>query len=263
MPRGLGEKNMATNLQNAISLYERGIRDGEVQEVLDNYMGPTYAQHSTGVRDGKEGFAEFFGDFLKRNPKRDIRVVRSFADGDYVFLHVYQSLNDGAARWVTTDVFRSDREGRIVEHWDVIEEYREPALGMPDQVLGAFEVHDRDQTERNKAVVRRFLVEAMQNHEAGALGRHVAEGVVQHDPAIGQGRDAWADYLRRHDVAYDFVFKVLGSGDHVAAYSQVLADGTAYALFDLFRLEDGAIVEHWDNKEVVPSRMELANSGKF
>lgn len=69
---------MATNLQNAINLYERGIRDGEVQEVLDNYMGSTYTQHSTGVRDGKEGFAEFFADFFRRNPKRDIRVVRSF-----------------------------------------------------------------------------------------------------------------------------------------------------------------------------------------
>ena len=66
---------MATNLENATSLYERRIRDGEVREVLDNYMGPTYTQHSTGVRDGKEGFAEFFADFLVRNPKRDIRVV--------------------------------------------------------------------------------------------------------------------------------------------------------------------------------------------
>ena len=180
-----------------------------------------------------------------------------------MFLHVYQSLNDGAAQWVTTDIFRSDADGRIVEHWDVIEEYHEPAPGSPDQVLGAFEPRDLDQTERNKAIVRRFLVDAMQNHDAGALDRRVAEGVVRHDPVIGQGRDAWARYLHEHDVIYAFVFKVVGSGDHVAAYSQVLIDGTAYALFDLFRLEDGRIVEHWDNKEVVPPRAELANSGKF
>lgn len=176
---------------------------------------------------------------------------------------MYQNLNDGAAQWVTTDAFRSDGDGRIVEHWDVIEEYHEPLPDAPDQVLGQFEVRDPHKTQQNKAIVRRFLVDSMQNHEHGAVGRYVADDLVQHDPVIGQGRAAWADYLRDHDVTYDFVFKVLGSGDHVAAYSQVLIDGTAYALFDLFRLEDGFIVEHWDNKEVVPPRAELANSGKF
>ena len=53
---------MLKKVENAENLYLRGIRDGEVQEVLDNYMGDTYTQHSTGVKDGKEGFREFFED---------------------------------------------------------------------------------------------------------------------------------------------------------------------------------------------------------
>ena len=64
-------------------------------------------------------------------------------------------------------------------------------------------------------------------------------------------------------MTYDFVFKVVGSGDYVATYSQVLLDGMPYAYFDLFRLQDGRVVEHWTNKEVVPPREELTNSGKF
>ena len=107
---------MSKKLQNATNLYLCGIRDGAVDEVLNNYMGKTYRQHSTGVYDGKEGFKAFFTDFFKRNPKRDIQVVRAFEDGEYVFMHVYQNLNHGEAKWITTDIFHADEEGRIIEH---------------------------------------------------------------------------------------------------------------------------------------------------
>ena len=254
---------MSSALQNARSLYERGIRDGSLDEVLSTYMGDTYTQHSTGVPDGKSGFRHFFHDFFRRNPRRDIRVVRAFQDGPYVFMHVFQSLNDGAARWVTTDIFRAAKDGRIVEHWDVIEEYRSPAPGTPDQVLGTFAPDAAADAEKNKATVRTLLVQVMQNHDLEVLGAYVADDVLQHDPALGQGVDAWREWLRAHDVTYDFVFKVVGSGDYVATYSQVLLDGMPYAYFDLFRLQDGRVVEHWTNKEVVPPREELTNSGKF
>ena len=65
-----------------------------------------------------------------------------------------------------------------------------------------------------------------------------------------------------HDVTNDFVFRTIGQGNFVVSYSNVLIDGTAYAQFDLFRLEDGKITEHWSNKEPVPARQELINSGK-
>ena len=147
---------MLKKVENAKNLYLRGIRDGEVQEVLDNYMGDTYTQHSTGVKDGKEGFREFFEDFFKRNPKRDIRIVRCLSDGLYVFLHVYQNLNEGVAQWVTTDLFRSDENGRIVEHWDVIEAYQKNESG-PDPIFGEFDVQDIEKTEDNKNVFGKDL----------------------------------------------------------------------------------------------------------
>lgn len=50
---------MSRQMENAQKLYLRGIRDGAVDEVLSTYMGKTYTQHSTGVKDGKVGFAEF------------------------------------------------------------------------------------------------------------------------------------------------------------------------------------------------------------
>ena len=81
-------------------------------------MGESYTQHSTGVGEGKEGFKAFFIDFFKRNPKRDIQIIRAIEDGDFVFLHVLQNLNDGSVKWITMGIFRADNNGRIVEHWD-------------------------------------------------------------------------------------------------------------------------------------------------
>lgn len=263
-PDGRKERtDMSMQMENAQKLYLRGIRDGAVDEVLSTYMGETYTQHSTGVKDGKAGFAEFFQDFFRRNPKREIEIVRTFEDGPYVFMQVYQNLNDGAAQWVTADIFRSDEEGRIVEHWDVIEAYEAPLAGAPDQVKGSF-VLDRSQSgEASKALVRRFLVEAFQNRNAEAFDEHVADGVVQHDAKIGQGRAAWREYAETHGVEYEFVFKVVGESNWVAAYSKADIDGVECALFDIFRIEDGKIAEHWDVAEPMPAREDLANSGKF
>ena len=253
---------MLKNLENAKNLYLRGIRDGEVQEVLDNYMGDTYTQHSTGVKDGKEGFREFFEDFFKRNPKRDIRIVRCLSDGPYVFLHVHQNLNDGAAQWVTTDLFRSDENGRIVEHWDVIDAYQKNENG-PDPIFGEFEIQDIEKTEANKNTVRLFLTEVLQNHSMNRFDHYVSDSLIQHDRQLGKTADDWKSFITDHAVAYDFVFKTAGQGDHVVTYSHVLTDGTAYAQFDIFRLQDGKIAEHWSNREPVPARQELVNSGKF
>ena len=60
------------------------------------------------MADGTEGFIDFFTPFLERNPVRDIQVMRAIEDGHYVFCHVYQSLNNGEAKWVTADLFDTD-----------------------------------------------------------------------------------------------------------------------------------------------------------
>ncbi len=85
---------MSKRLENAMNLYLEGIRDGKVRASVTKYTGARYTQHSTGVKDGVEGFVEFFEPFISRNRKRDIQIVRAIEDGQYVFLHVYQSLND-------------------------------------------------------------------------------------------------------------------------------------------------------------------------
>ena len=87
---------MSQKLENAKALYLEGIRDGKYEEAIHKYSGERYTQHSTGVKDGQEGFIEFFGDFIKRSPVRDIEIVRAWEDGQYVFMQVHQNINNGA-----------------------------------------------------------------------------------------------------------------------------------------------------------------------
>ena len=113
---------MGKRLENAKSLYLEAIRDGRAAEAIRRYSGARYTQHSTPVKDGQEGFIEFFEDFYERNPIRDIEVVRGFEDGPFVFLHVVQNLNNGEYRYVTADIFETDDDAKMIEHWDVMEE---------------------------------------------------------------------------------------------------------------------------------------------
>ena len=253
---------MSEKLNNAKNLYIRGIQDGELEEVLSCYMGESYTQHSTGVGEGKEGFKAFFIDFFKRNPKRDIQIIRAIEDGEFVFLHVLQNLNGGSLKWITMDIFRADNNGRIIEHWDVIDAYPKKIV-KEDPILGEFSIKDLGKTDCNKKRVRLFLTEVLQNKESDKYYDYVSEDIIEHSQWL---QDKNTDFITAADkfgIYYDFVFKVIGEGNYVVAYSQVIVEGRAYAIFDLFRLEEGKIVEHWDNREIVPSREELTNSGKF
>ncbi|MGB0891959.1 MAG: nuclear transport factor 2 family protein, partial [Flavobacteriaceae bacterium] len=141
---------MSQKLENAKNLYLEGIKDGNM-DVVDQYSGNRYTQHSTGVADGAQGFKDFFKGFLERTKDRDIRVIRTIEDGSFVFVHVYQDIDNGSAKWITTDMFDTDENDKLVEHWDVIAAYQEPEknVGGTDQVLGDFEIKDLDKTEEN------------------------------------------------------------------------------------------------------------------
>jgi len=256
---------MSEKSENAKNLYIEGIKEGKI-EVVKEYSGDRYTQHSTGVKDGAEGFIEFFKGFIERTTDRDIRVIRILEDGRYVFAQVYQDIDNGSAKWVTTDLFDTDENDKIVEHWDVIAAYKEPGdtVSGNDMILGDFEIKDPDKTEENKALIRSFLVDVFQNGNYDKLDNYISsEKHIQHNANMPNGIEAVKQFLTSADVVYDFVFNVMGQGNHVVSYSKVTIDGQELAVFDIFRIENGKIVEHWDNSEPIQSRTEWENTGKF
>ncbi|MEM9899410.1 MAG: nuclear transport factor 2 family protein [Pseudomonadota bacterium] len=255
---------MGRGLENVRRIYLEGIAGGNAREAVHKYTGHRYTQHSTGVGDGAEGFLAFFEPFVERNPKRDIEIVRIFEDGRWVFCNAYQSLNDGAAQWVTMDMFYTDAEGLILEHWDTIAPFVAETASGEDMVRGTDTVDPNADTEASKALVLEYTKQVLQERDHSKLGDFVAENVVQRAPSIGAGRAGLLEYLGSEAFgAYEMLFQLIGQGDLVVTYGKRFAKGKQIAVFDLYRVAGNQIVEHWANEEEIGPRGSWGNSGKF
>lgn len=259
---------MDPKIKNASALYLEGIRDGDV-EAVHRYTGAYYRQHSTGVKDGKEGFIEFFEDFIQRCPVRDIKIIRAWSDGDYAFLMAFQDINNGEAQWVTTDFFRYDENDKILEHWDVISAFAGPNPSGHTQIDGPTEVTDLDKTEANRQLVLDLINDAlMPGGDASRLDRYIStETYIQHNKEVGDGLAHFQKLasMPNRPLNYKKVHLCVAQGNFVATLSEAnWNDGQLnqdYAQVDIFRIENGKIVEHWDNVEPVPEVS--VNMGKF
>jgi predicted SnoaL-like aldol condensation-catalyzing enzyme len=255
---------MGQGLENVSRLYLEGIAGGDARAAVNKYTGHRYTQHSTGVPDGVEGFLKFFEPFLERNPKREIRIVRSFEDGPWVFCSAYQSLNDGAAQWVTMDMFYTDPEGLILEHWDTIAPYVAETKSGEDMVGGPSEVNTSVDTAASKSLVLEYTKQVLQQGEHHKIDRFVSDGLVQHASTIPAGLSGLAQWIDSDEAGrYEMLFNLIGHGDFVATYGKRHAKDKDIAVFDVYRIADGMIVEQWQNSEEIGPRETWGNSGKF
>ncbi len=255
---------MGQGLENVRSIYMEGIAGGNARDAVTKYTGHRYTQHSTGVGDGTDGFLAFFEPFVERNPKREIEIVRIFEDGPWVFCSAYQSLNDGAAQWVTMDMFYTDENGLILEHWDTIAPFVESTTSGENMVGGASRVDTSADTEANKDTVLEYTKQVRQERKLDRIAYFVKADLTQHAAPISAGRSGLQDWLSTEDAGtYDMLFHLMGQGDFVVTYGKRHARGKDIAVFDLYRLEDGMIAEHWMNEEEISPREAWGNSGKF
>ena len=114
------QNNLEANKQNAIAFYRMAYL-GEPARAVEMYVGTEYIQHNPLVGDGKQPFIEYFTEMAEQFPGKEIEFVRAVAEGDLVALHTHQTW-PGNDEYVTMDFFRFDADGKIVEHWDAIQE---------------------------------------------------------------------------------------------------------------------------------------------
>ncbi|SMO81798.1 nuclear transport factor 2 family protein [Paracoccus laeviglucosivorans] len=108
------------NKANAIAFYKLMFDACRPREAIEHYVGDTYIQHNPHVADGKEAFIAYFERMAIEHPGKSVTIKRAIAEGNLVALHCHQIWPDGDD-YAGIDIFRFDKHGKIVEHWDVLQ----------------------------------------------------------------------------------------------------------------------------------------------
>ena len=223
-----------------------------------------YIQHNPQTHEGSEGLAALFRRLSKTGPK--VNIVRAFEDGDFVFGHTEY---DFASRKIGFEVFRFE-DGRAVEHWDNIQERQGPNGSGRTMVDGPTEAVDPELTDSNRALVRSFVATVLIDGKLDRLTDFVDDYTyTEHNPRLGDGVAVLRAALEAVDtngrhIDYRRIHRVLAEGSFVLCVSEGHYGGAHTAFYDLFRLANGRVVEHWDTREKIAPRSEWKNdNGKF
>jgi len=255
------EKELS-NKEKSVALL-KSIETGEKEPIA--YINPNkYIQHNLGIADGLAGF----GAALSQLPEGSARVntVRAFEDGDYVFTHTdYNFFGEKAG----FDIFRFEN-GLIVEHWDNLAVKTPANPSGRTQLDGPTKITDLEKTSDNKEFVKKFVNDILVEGKMETMSSFFdGDNYIQHNSQIadqlsGLGKALQAMAKQGIFMKYNKIHMVLGEGNFILTVSEGTLGGELKSFYDLFRVENGKIAEHWDIIETIPAKeMWKNNNGKF
>jgi predicted SnoaL-like aldol condensation-catalyzing enzyme len=235
---------------------------------VDRYFAESFIQHDPNFADGLAGMKSFAAE-VASSPAADITIYRTLVDGDLVLMHSrYEGVGRFAGPAIAFDLYRF-KDGKIVEHWGGQEPEAPPNLSGRTQVDGPTEVLNRDKTEANRTLVRTYRETVMVSLRFDRIEEFI-EGAhyAQHASKIGDGiarlRDRIASVAKEGGKLYLTPRRFVAEGNFVLVLSEGDLPSGPTALYDLFRVENGKIVEHWDVLTPIPPRGQWKNpNGPF
>jgi predicted SnoaL-like aldol condensation-catalyzing enzyme len=192
-----------------------------------------------------------------------VNIVRVFQDGDFVFAHTLSGIK------IEFHIFRFE-DGYMVEHWDNFQEAIMPTKSGNSMIDGPTQSRDLDKTDENKKLIKKFLDDVLYAHNIKNIANYIStEKYVQHNPRVADGLAGFSAAMEALAKAglkleYTKTYKILGEGDFVLTQSEGELAGQAVAFYDLWRVENGKITEHWDVLEpMMPKEKWKNQNGKF
>ena len=242
----------------------KGIETGDAASVAVVHPD-SYIQHNPQTHEGGEGLAALFKRLSKSSPR--VNIVRIFSDGDYVFGHTEYDFDTSR---IGFEIFRFEGD-LTVEHWDNIQPRKGPNSCGHSMVDGVTEATDFDKTESNRELVRSFVDQVLVHVHLDKLEDYIdAKCYCEHNPRFGDSLSDLRAALSAPEssegisLKYDKMHRILAEGNFVVTVCEGSVNGVHSSFFDLFRVANDKIAEHWDTTEAVPPRSEWKNdNGKF
>ncbi|KAA1179468.1 hypothetical protein FP026_18030 [Rhizobium tropici] len=238
-------------------------------QAAGHLLKENYIQHNPAVPTGA---APILG-FLPALKETGLTATthRILAEGNLVVLHsTYDNAQAfGGQTMVAFDVFRVEN-GKVAEHWDNLQAAVPASKTASGNSMtdGATDIRDLAKTAANRALVENFVHDVLIGTAPQKITDYVStETYIQHNPMVGNGLEGLGAALKAmaaagQSMAYTEAHLIVAEGNFVFTASEGSLGETPTAFFDLFRIENGKIVEHWDTISAIPAQM-AHNNGKF
>ena len=263
----LAEAAPQTQIEKALALI--GTFASGDTELAASLLDEGYIQHTLAYGTGRDAFVGSVAYLASAPVATTVNNIRAFEDGEYVFLQTVYNFA-GAGEQVAFDIFRFDEDGEIAEHWDNLAALAEANPSGHTQIDGTMELTDLDKTEENRELVEAFLYDVMQGNNPDKTPDYFdGDAYIQHNTGIADGVSGLGEALaalaeQGIEMIYDEVHMVLAQGNYVLAVSEGSFGGAPTSYYDLWRVENGKIAEHWDVMETIADQSTWQNeNGKF
>lgn len=231
-------------------------------------LAENYIQHNLAYGTGAEAFVGAVEYLASAPVKTTVNNIRAFEDGDKVFLHTVYNFA-GTGEQVAFDIFRFDSEGKIAEHWDNLAAKADANPSGHTQIDGTLAKKNVDKDETRK-IVETFVGDVLRGENPDRLTSYFdGDNYIQHNTAIADGLSGLGAALEAMakqgiKMIYSKTHFVLADGDYALAVSEGTFAEAPTSYYDLFRVENGKIAEHWDVMETIADEASRQNlNGKF
>ena len=238
-------------------------------ETMRKLANADYIQHNPFLPTGLEPFIQMLPVLQENGTTAE--NIRMFQDGNYVFMHnIWRNAKPfGADKMVSFDIIRIDENGVVAEHWDAMTPLVNETVNGRTQTDGPTEVQELDKTEANKALAKALVEDVLMGKAPNKITDYIsAEIYHQHNPGIKDGLQGIVEaveYLTSQNNMFQYtkIHKVLGEGNFVLTVSEGQWNNTNNVFYDLFRIENDKVVEHWDVIQPIPTEGLANDNGMF